>query len=75
MGDRNIPTAVLLASIAALIAGGLAGCGLLPQKQARVDRDERGVTVVTYPAELRGAYVIPKNQQVSVCSEPAPDVA
>jgi len=75
MSVRNMRGAMLRAWIAVLTLSGLAGCGLLPQKQARVDRDEKGVTVVTYPAELRGAYVIPKNQQVSVCSEPAPDVA
>lgn len=74
MGRRYRRSCVLLASIA-LSLFGLSGCGLLPQKQARVDRNDKGVTVVTYPAELRGAYVIPRDQKISVCSEPAPDVA
>jgi len=75
MGGRNVFARTLLALIAALVVSGLTGCGLFPQKQARVQRDESGLTIVTYPAELRGAYVVPKGQQVSVCSEPAPDVA
>lgn len=75
MGGRTAQTRVLMASIGALIVFGLTACGLLPQKQARINRDESGLTIVTYPAELRGAYVIPQGQNVAVCSEPAPDVA
>ena len=52
---------------------GLAGCGLFPQKDARISRDKGGLTVITYPAEMRGAYVVEQDKKLTVCSEPAPD--
>lgn len=69
---REVSRAQLLAAIAGLL---LSACSLFPQKDARVDRDQSGVTVVTYPTEMRGAYVIPAESKATVCSEPAPDVA
>jgi hypothetical protein len=53
----------------------LSACGLFPQKDVRLESLKDGVTVVSYPAEMRGAYIIPGQGQDTVCSEPAPDVA
>lgn len=69
-GNRFLSRALVLGSFVLL-----KGCSLFPQREARVERQEDGVIVVTYPAEMRGAYLIPGEKIVTVCSEPAPDVA
>jgi hypothetical protein len=53
----------------------LSACSLFPQKDVRLASLKDGVTVVSYPAEMRGAYIIPRQGQDTICSEPAPDVA
>lgn len=66
-------------SVARLVVSGisvlLSACALWPQKDVRVERLDDGVAVVSYPAEMRGAYIVPKGKPDFVCSEPAPDVA
>jgi len=53
----------------------LLGCAL-PQKKAKViSVEQTGASAITFPAELRGAYFIKRDDAVHYCAEPAPDVA
>ena len=56
-----------------LIAG--LGCAI-PQKHVELIRSDKPLlSVVTYPTELRGAYLAERNGTVFYCAEPSPDVA
>lgn len=51
------------------------GCSV-PQRKANVLKvDPAGVTAISYPTELRGAYFIKKGSDIRVCAEPTPDVS
>ena len=53
----------------------MAACAT-PQKDARVlSLKDANTDVITYPSELRGAYVIHTDKGVRYCAEPVPDVA
>ncbi|MEK6801580.1 MAG: hypothetical protein AABZ34_02790 [Nitrospirota bacterium] len=62
----------------ALVSFGLLGsfgCSL-PQRATKViELPENKSSVVTYSAELRGAYIRAPNAKFEICAEPAPDVA
>jgi len=63
--------------IATLAVGSvvLAGCAQ-PQLSAEHIRLEKSATsVVTYPTEIRGVYVVDKAANAKLCAEPPPDVA
>jgi hypothetical protein len=57
----------LIVPIAALL---VAGCAL-PQRSVEIFALSNGTEVVSYPADLRGAYAVGSK----VCAEPVPDVA
>ena len=60
----------------ALLISGLAVACAIPQRKARIQSvDSQTPSVVTYPTELRGAYVLTPNSNLRFCAEPAPDVA
>jgi hypothetical protein len=53
----------------------LSGCAN-PQREVKViGIDPPAPSVVIYPSDLRGAYVVKENSQVKFCAEPVPDVA
>lgn len=53
----------------------MAGCATT-QKDARIlTIKDANTTVITYPTELRGAYVVRSGSGLRYCAEPAPDVA
>lgn len=56
----------------------LSSCGLIPAAPAKllkIDDGIHGVTVVDFPAERRGGWVVPqKDGSVRVCAEPPTDV-
>lgn len=54
--------------------GLIQGCST-PQRQAKILQVNPTVQAVTYPSDVRGAYVIQRDDGVRVCAEPAPDVA
>lgn len=58
-----------------LIVSSLSACGV-PQRKAKVlDVKANDAWTVTYPADLRGAYIQTEGSKVWFCAEPAPDVA
>ena len=58
-----------------VLAVTLSACGV-PQRSAKVlDIKANTVSAVTYPADLRGAYMQTGESKVQFCAEPAPDVA
>jgi hypothetical protein len=53
----------------------LSGCAN-PQREVKImGIDPPAPSVVIYPSDLRGAYVVKENSQVKFCAEPVPDVA
>ncbi len=56
----------------------LSGCGT-PQREVRkmdmMDISTRMPSVITYPADIRGAYVVRDDAKLKFCAEPVPDVA
>lgn len=58
-----------------LVLASLSACGI-PQRKAKVlDVKANDAWAVTYPADLRGAYIQTEQSKVWFCAEPAPDVA
>lgn len=52
----------------------LSGCDLLNQRHAEIKYINDDVTAITYPTELRGAYIFKPGNSVSFCAEPSPDI-
>lgn len=73
MVRRRIVTSSIAIS-AALCLLSVFGCSL-PQTHAKLLSSDNPVKVVTYPAALRGAYIIEPGKASRYCAEPAPDVA
>lgn len=69
---RVLRTTVLAAASLGLML--LQGCST-PQRQAKILQVNPTVQAITYPSDVRGAYVIQRPDGVRVCAEPAPDVA
>ncbi|MBY0578054.1 MAG: hypothetical protein K2P57_03310 [Burkholderiales bacterium] len=64
---RKIPILALILMIS--------GCAT-PQKNARVlTINDANTSVVTYPTELRGTYILRSSTGMHYCAEPTPDVA
>ncbi len=81
VADRSRQAAIrasaLQATVLAVASLGfmlLQGCST-PQRQAKVLQVNPTVQAITYPSDVRGAYVIQREDGVKVCAEPAPDVA
>lgn len=53
----------------------LAGCETPQNHAERVRLTEHKAEVVTYPGNIRGAYVFDRNSNAKFCAEPPPDVA
>jgi hypothetical protein len=66
---------IALAALA-LVVFALSACtATKPQTTVETTQLPNGITVVSYPASLRGAYVFPNALAAKLCSEPVPDVA
>jgi hypothetical protein len=47
-----------------------------PQANVEVTTLPNGISIASYPADLRGAYIIPETvKNTKMCAEPVPDVA
>ncbi|BCS53133.1 hypothetical protein [Geobacter sp. SVR] len=62
-----------------VIFGGLlvamSGCAIPQTKALTLNIDTTKSSVLTYPAQIRGAYFFRPEDHVKMCSEPVPDVA
>lgn len=62
-----------------LIAAGLVlatcGCAAQQTKVRSMEIDTGKSTIITYPAQVRGAYLFKPGENIKMCSEPVPDVA
>ncbi len=57
------------------LAAGLLGCETPQQHAEHIELKDRGVSVVAYPTQIRGAYVFNPGSDNRFCAEPPPDVA
>lgn len=57
------------------LAAGLLGCETPQQHAEQIELKDRGVSVVAYPTQIRGAYVFDPGAQTRFCAEPPPDIA
>lgn len=61
--------------VTGIVVFSLLGCAT-PQREVKVlNLDETKSSVLTYPSDLRGAYIPKTNASLKFCAEPAPDVA
>ena len=57
------------------VLAGLLGCETPQQRAEHIELEDRGVSVVAYPTQLRGAYVFNPGSDNRFCAEPPPDIA
>ncbi len=57
------------------LAAGLLGCETPQLHGEHIELKERGVSVVTFPTQIRGAYVFDPQSSNRFCAEPPPDIA
>ena len=57
------------------LMAGLLACETLQQHAEHIELKDRGVSVVAYPTQIRGAYVFDPGSDNRMCAEPPPDVA
>jgi len=53
----------------------LSGCGTPQREVRRIEISPQMPSVITYPSDVRGTYIVKEGSDLKFCAEPVPDVA